>query len=250
MPLEDLAEIEGFDDEVAAELQERARSCARTPRPRIRGALSRAGRHRRAGGARGIDPRHAGGARRKRDQDARRFRRSCRRRAASRSSPRPTRAASKLELDDANALIMAARAALVRRPRPAAPAASRSSARRSPPRHAPGDAAELGSRRSAAAPLHRHRRDRRPAALLRFVVGPDGAIVPDIEARLPGRGLWLTARRDIVEAARWRSGCSRARRGGRLRAAELADRVEAFWSRRCCRCARSRPPRRSRGRRV
>jgi len=38
-------------------------------------------------------------------------------------------------------------------------------------------------------------------ALLRFVVGPDGAIVPDIEARLPGRGLWLTPRRDIVERA-------------------------------------------------
>ncbi|HEV2189047.1 MAG TPA: DUF448 domain-containing protein, partial [Stellaceae bacterium] len=36
------------------------------------------------------------------------------------------------------------------------------------------------------------------AALLRFVVGPDGTIVPDIEARLPGRGLWLVSRRDIV----------------------------------------------------
>jgi len=39
------------------------------------------------------------------------------------------------------------------------------------------------------------------AELLRFVVSPDGVIVPDIARRLPGRGLWLTARRDIVAAA-------------------------------------------------
>ncbi len=32
-------------------------------------------------------------------------------------------------------------------------------------------------------------------------MGPDGAIVPDVAARLPGRGLWLTARRDIVDRA-------------------------------------------------
>ena len=42
-------------------------------------------------------------------------------------------------------------------------------------------------------------RDR--ARLLRFVVGPDGTIVPDIDERLPGRGLWLTPRRDIVDRA-------------------------------------------------
>jgi len=29
--------------------------------------------------------------------------------------------------------------------------------------------------------------------LVRFVVGPDGDIVPDIDAKLPGRGLWLSA---------------------------------------------------------
>ena len=35
--------------------------------------------------------------------------------------------------------------------------------------------------------------------LVRFVVGPDGAIVPDIEGRRPGRGLWLQAARDVVD---------------------------------------------------
>lgn len=38
-------------------------------------------------------------------------------------------------------------------------------------------------------------------ALLRFVVGPDDIVVPDLDNRLPGRGLWLTGRRDIVAAA-------------------------------------------------
>src|SRR5437773_10620244 len=39
--------------------------------------------------------------------------------------------------------------------------------------------------------------------LIRFVVGPDGTIVPDLKRRLPGRGVWVTAtRKAIGEAAR------------------------------------------------
>ena len=37
--------------------------------------------------------------------------------------------------------------------------------------------------------------------LIRFVVGPDGDVVPDIKQKLPGRGLWLTATREAVETA-------------------------------------------------
>ncbi len=37
--------------------------------------------------------------------------------------------------------------------------------------------------------------------LIRFVAGPDGAIVPDIKRRLPGRGVWVTATRKAVEEA-------------------------------------------------
>src|SRR5512143_573303 len=39
------------------------------------------------------------------------------------------------------------------------------------------------------------------AELLRFVAGPDGALVFDPAEKLPGRGLWLSARRDIVDLA-------------------------------------------------
>ena len=37
--------------------------------------------------------------------------------------------------------------------------------------------------------------------MIRFVVGPEGAVVPDIRRRLPGRGVWVTASRAAVAAA-------------------------------------------------
>ncbi|MFQ6546951.1 RNA-binding protein [Aestuariibius sp. 2305UL40-4] len=39
------------------------------------------------------------------------------------------------------------------------------------------------------------------ARLLRFVVGPDGTVVPDLLGKLPGRGIWVAAERDALEAA-------------------------------------------------
>ncbi len=38
-------------------------------------------------------------------------------------------------------------------------------------------------------------------ALIRFVVAPDGTVAPDLRRRLPGRGAWVTASRDVVETA-------------------------------------------------
>jgi predicted RNA-binding protein YlxR (DUF448 family) len=49
--------------------------------------------------------------------------------------------------------------------------------------------------------------------MVRFVVGPDRAIVPDLAARLPGRGLWLSARADVLETARAKGAFARAARG-------------------------------------
>jgi hypothetical protein len=40
-----------------------------------------------------------------------------------------------------------------------------------------------------------------PEELIRFVAGPDGAIVPDLARRLPGRGVWVDATRSAVAAA-------------------------------------------------
>ena len=45
-------------------------------------------------------------------------------------------------------------------------------------------------------------REVRPVGeLIRFVVGPDGAVVPDIRRNLPGRGLWVTATHQAVDQA-------------------------------------------------
>lgn len=37
--------------------------------------------------------------------------------------------------------------------------------------------------------------------LIRFVLDPEGRVVPDLRRRLPGRGVWVTARREMVDAA-------------------------------------------------
>jgi predicted RNA-binding protein YlxR (DUF448 family) len=51
--------------------------------------------------------------------------------------------------------------------------------------------------------------------MIRFVLGPapDGkarVLVPDIAADLPGRGIWLSARRDVLETARAQGSLTRA----------------------------------------
>ena len=40
------------------------------------------------------------------------------------------------------------------------------------------------------------------AGLIRFVIGPDNQVVPDILGKLPGRGIYVTADRAILEQAR------------------------------------------------
>ena len=37
--------------------------------------------------------------------------------------------------------------------------------------------------------------------LIRFVMGPDGEIVPDALEKLPGRGIWVSADRGAIEQA-------------------------------------------------
>jgi hypothetical protein len=70
--------------------------------------------------------------------------------------------------------------------------------------------------------------------LIRFVVSPEGHIVPDIAERLPGRGLWLTARRDIVAIAVAKRLFGRAARRPVVIADGLADQAESLLAARCC----------------
>jgi predicted RNA-binding protein YlxR (DUF448 family) len=45
------------------------------------------------------------------------------------------------------------------------------------------------------------REQKPPGDLIRFVLGPEGIIAPDLARRLPGRGVWVDATRRSVEAA-------------------------------------------------
>jgi uncharacterized protein len=38
-------------------------------------------------------------------------------------------------------------------------------------------------------------------AMIRFVVAPDGTVVPDLKRKLPGRGIWVTATREALAQA-------------------------------------------------
>ena len=70
--------------------------------------------------------------------------------------------------------------------------------------------------------------------LIRFVIAPDGRIVPDVAGKLPGRGLWLTAERDIVATAVTKRLFARAARQPVIVDDDLAERVEALVAARCC----------------
>jgi hypothetical protein len=53
--------------------------------------------------------------------------------------------------------------------------------------------------------------------MIRFVIGPDHQLVPDLAARLPGRGMWLSASGDVVELPRAQEdGQGKEKRGGGL----------------------------------
>jgi predicted RNA-binding protein YlxR (DUF448 family) len=69
------------------------------------------------------------------------------------------------------------------------------------------------------------------AGLIRFVVGPDSTVVPDILEKLPGRGMWVTADRAALDKA-GRGQFSRSARQPVKVPDTLAADVEALLARR------------------
>jgi uncharacterized protein len=65
-----------------------------------------------------------------------------------------------------------------------------------------------------------------PERMIRFVVGPEGDVVPDLARRLPGRGLWVKVERAAVERAVAKNLFARAARASVKPASDLAERVE------------------------
>jgi predicted RNA-binding protein YlxR (DUF448 family) len=89
------------------------------------------------------------------------------------------------------------------------------------------DELDAGPRRGPPERLCVATREVKPvSALIRFVVGPDGAVVPDIKRKLPGRGAWVTANRTAVAAAVGRKAFARAFKREVRVASDLAEVTE------------------------
>jgi uncharacterized protein len=69
--------------------------------------------------------------------------------------------------------------------------------------------------------------------MVRFVVGPNGEIVADVAERLPGRGFWLSADRDVLMKAGAKHMFAKAARRAVRVPDDLVDQVEGALVRRC-----------------
>jgi predicted RNA-binding protein YlxR (DUF448 family) len=72
--------------------------------------------------------------------------------------------------------------------------------------------------------------------LIRFVLDPDHRVLPDLDERLPGRGMWLSADRDVVNKAVAGKLFARAVRAPAMAEADLAETVERLLARRALEC--------------
>lgn len=68
--------------------------------------------------------------------------------------------------------------------------------------------------------------------MIRFVIAPGRRVIPDLAGTLPGRGIWLSARGDVLETALSRGAFARAARGAVELPADLAALLVAGLSRR------------------
>lgn len=70
------------------------------------------------------------------------------------------------------------------------------------------------------------RKVRDAADMIRFVLAPDGAVVPDLKGRLPGRGVWVSTSRRMVEEAVKRRAFPRAFKAEAKVSPDLAEAVD------------------------
>jgi predicted RNA-binding protein YlxR (DUF448 family) len=72
-----------------------------------------------------------------------------------------------------------------------------------------------------------------PERMIRFVVGPEDRLVPDVAGKLPGRGIWVSARRDRLGLAIAKHLFTRAARRPVKVDGDLPDLVERLVERQC-----------------
>lgn len=71
------------------------------------------------------------------------------------------------------------------------------------------------------------------AGLIRFVVSPDGEIVPDLSERLPGRGIWVSAEREDLQTAIDKNLFTRAAKAKVQVPDDLVSRIGQLLVKRC-----------------
>jgi predicted RNA-binding protein YlxR (DUF448 family) len=69
------------------------------------------------------------------------------------------------------------------------------------------------------------------ADMIRFVVAPDGSVVPDLKRRLPGRGIWITATRPALGSALARKAFARSFKREVRVAGDLVESTERLLER-------------------
>jgi uncharacterized protein len=72
--------------------------------------------------------------------------------------------------------------------------------------------------------------------MIRFVLDPAGQVVPDVDGRLPGRGMWLSADRNVLNRAIAANLFARAARARAQVRADLAEQVERLLVSRALDC--------------
>jgi uncharacterized protein len=65
-----------------------------------------------------------------------------------------------------------------------------------------------------------------PENLIRFALSPDGVIVPDLDRRLPGRGVWVGCERGLIEKAVSTHAFSKSLKMKAEAPVDLAERVD------------------------
>lgn len=72
-----------------------------------------------------------------------------------------------------------------------------------------------------------------PDAMIRFVLGPDAEVIADLRHKLPGRGVWVSARADAVAAAVKRKAFARGFKAQVKVSASLPGEIEVLLSEMC-----------------
>ena len=91
----------------------------------------------------------------------------------------------------------------------------------------PGGKASKGRARSERTCLVT-RKTGSPDKMVRFVLSPDNIVTPDVNAKLPGRGVWVTAKKSLVAEAVQKNLFQRGFKTQCLCPSDLSEQVEKF----------------------